>query len=157
MIFVTVGTQLTFDRMLQIVDQWAVQSEKSVFCQTGPTELTLDSVATKPFLSPVEYHEQMVRSSVIVSHAGIGSILSAMEYKKPIIIFPRRASLGEHRNEHQLATAKSFEGKPGIYVAYNEDELFGLLNSLVELDNKSVFEPFADQSLLDSVRDFIWK
>ena len=63
----------------------------------------------------------------------MGSILTALRVKKPIIIFPRKASLNEHRNDHQLATSESFANVEGVYVAKSKDELFDLLNRKDEL------------------------
>ena len=60
---------------------------------------------------------------MIVAHAGMGTIISAMQHQKPIIIFPRIAALGEHRNEHQMATAKKMKELGYVHVAFNEKEL----------------------------------
>ena len=73
--------------MVEIIDQWAAISEVPVFCQIGPSKLKLKNCTYKPFLDQNEYKLMMVKCSVVVAHAGIGSILSALEYKKPIIIF----------------------------------------------------------------------
>lgn len=155
MIFVTVGTQLPFDRMLAVVDQWAFENGENVFCQTGPTKLDYKGCSHKERLSPAEFADCMSRTSVLVSHAGIGSILSAMQYHKPVIIFPRKASLGEHRNEHQLATAQKFEGKSGIHVAYTDEELIDFLNKHHDLEHGADFLPYADEQLINALREFI--
>ena len=64
----------------------------------------------------------MLAADAVVAHAGIGTILGALELGKPTVVMPRRAALGEHRNDHQLATARRFSG-PGIAVALDEHEL----------------------------------
>jgi UDP-N-acetylglucosamine transferase subunit ALG13 len=155
MIFATVGTQLNFDRMLRIIDDWAEQGQAEVFCQVGPSELNFSNCEHKKFINPIEYEELMQKCDVLVAHAGIGSILSAMKYRKPIIIFPRKASLGEHRNEHQLATAKQFQKKNGIYVAYSDKELIELLESHKELSSGGEISEFADNELISSIKSFI--
>ena len=155
MIFVTVGTQLHFDRMMEIVDDWSSKNNNKVFCQTGPTQLKFENCEQKNFITPLEYVDLIKNCDVVVAHAGIGSILSAMEYKKPIIIFPRKASLGEHRNEHQLATARQFESKSGIYVAYSREELISLLNQHKTFKMTGNFAPFANKVLLNSIKEFI--
>lgn len=129
MIYVTVGTQLAFDRMVGVVNDWAILAEVSVVAQTGPTDSTFSRIDSQHFYSPSESSALFSKAEVIVSHAGMGSILTACELGKPLIIFPRRFELGEHRNDHQLATAKKFEELSNIYVAYNEDELINLLEN----------------------------
>lgn len=66
---------------------------------------------------------------VIVGHAGIGTIITAAKAEKPLILYPRQASLGEHRNDHQQATAREMESRQGIYVAWNDEMLEQFLTS----------------------------
>ena len=54
MIFVTVGTQLSFDRMVEVVDRWAGRSGAEVFAQVGPSEATFGNIQVVPFLRPDE-------------------------------------------------------------------------------------------------------
>ena len=117
MIFVTVGTQLPFDRLINAVDTWASRNpDIEIIAQIGPTDIQPINMQYSSFLSPDKADEYFVQASLIVSHAGMGSILTALKYRKPILILPRRASLSEHRNDHQMATAKWLCNKPGITV-----------------------------------------
>lgn len=63
----------------------------------------------------------------MVAHAGIGTILSAKRLGKPLVILPRRHALGEHRNDHQLATAREVAAQTGVYIAWETEDLAGLL------------------------------
>ena len=80
----------------------------------------------------------------------MGTIISAMRQHKPIIIFPRIAALGEHLNEHQLATAQKMKELGYVYVANNAEELKELL---IQPDLKPLHElgDFASQSLIDEL------
>jgi UDP-N-acetylglucosamine transferase subunit ALG13 len=86
----------------------------------------------------------------------MGTILSALQKNKPIIVFPRIAAMGEHRNEHQLATAHKFKETGTVNVAMNEEELTamllnGKLTTLQHIGNS------ASPSLIQSIEDFIDK
>lgn len=130
MIFVTVGTQLSFERLITTVDQWGGENNNvEVFAQVGPSKLTPKHIKSADFISPSEAKLYFKTADIIVSHAGMGSILTALQYRKPIIIMPRRAALGEHRNDHQLATAKWLGNKSGIFVAEDETALLNLLSN----------------------------
>jgi len=89
---------------------------------------------------------------LIVSHAGMGSIISALKFKKPIIIFPRMAEKGEHRNNHQFATAKWLEDKSGIKVAWDEAALMELLNDAEKLTSGDEISEFASAELLTNLK-----
>jgi UDP-N-acetylglucosamine transferase subunit ALG13 len=128
-IFVTVGTQLPFHRLIGAMDAWAgANPQAEVFAQVGPTTQPPRHMPFAAFLSPQEADERLRSATLIVAHAGMGTVLTALEAGRPLIIVPRRASLGEHRNEHQLATARWLVARPGIGVAMDESELPRLLS-----------------------------
>lgn len=156
MIFVTVGTELPFDRLLRAVDEWAAETgRKDVFAQIGQAAWRPRFIPYAEFLSPAEFNERFVASSVIVAHAGMGTILSALRYQKPILVMPRRAALQEQRNDHQLATAKQLLALGKINVAMDESELRTQLQRLHELPVRSHTGAYASASLLAAIRDFI--
>lgn len=155
MIFVTVGTQLPFDRLTALMDNWAQQSKEDVFAQVGPTKKKFYGLRTKEFLSPAEAEQCFDEADLIVAHAGMGSILSALQRSKPIIIFPRKASLGEHRNEHQMATARRFKNRFGIYVAFEEEELLGFLKDFKSLMSCDEISQFAPDEFIFKIKNLI--
>jgi len=123
-IFVSVGTQLAFNRLVKAVDIWAEANPSvEVFAQIGPDSEAPRFMKYADFLSPLTVDSLMRHSELIVAHAGMGSILTALKYQRPILIMPRKAAFGEHRNDHQLATARWLDGRPGIYVAWDETEI----------------------------------
>lgn len=154
MIFVTVGTQLPFDRLVMWVDRFAAERQAAVFAQIGDgtTPRSSDFART---LDPVAFRAGVESADVVVAHAGIGAILSALEAQTPIIIVPRRADLAEHRNDHQLATARSFLDTPGVSVAHDEATLHDLLSRRMELRSGSSFRKTASPPLLGAIAEFI--
>ncbi|MDR3471989.1 MAG: glycosyltransferase [Devosia sp.] len=127
MILLTIGTQLPFDRLVQALDEITPLLRHEVFGQIGQSEYTPVNMQWSAFLGADEFDVRFRAASVVVSHAGIGTILSAQKYRKPLIIVPRLARYGEHRNDHQLATANQVREKRGVYVAEDVDALPGLL------------------------------
>jgi UDP-N-acetylglucosamine transferase subunit ALG13 len=121
-IFVTTGTQLPFARMIDAVARIAVDLNEEIVAQVGPDARPRD-FPTHAKLTPAQFTELFSGARVVVAHAGIGSILSAKTYGKPVILMPRKHELGEHRNDHQMATAREVEGLTGVYVAWDEDQL----------------------------------
>lgn len=126
MIFVTTGTQLPFPRMIDTVARIASELEEEIIAQVGP-DATKRDFETYGTLAPAQFTDFFSRARVVVAHAGVGSILSAKKFGKPVILVPRRHDLGEHRNDHQMATASEVEGRAGVYVAWDEAQLRGFL------------------------------
>lgn len=129
MIFLTIGTQLPFDRLVQSVDDIAGDIDEPIVAQIGEATYVPQHMKAQGSFIPREFDEAVRGCRILVSHAGIGSVLTAQRLAKPIIIFPRQASFGEHRNDHQLATCQQLEGRPGIYVARTADDLRQLITS----------------------------
>ncbi|MBL4787714.1 MAG: hypothetical protein JKY60_01215 [Kordiimonadaceae bacterium] len=156
MIFATVGTQLPFDRLIHTVDKWSIKQHVSdCFAQIGkkgeaPKNLT--SVAT---LNPLQFANKVANCKAIVSHAGMGTILTALQYGKPIIVMPRLALYGEHRNDHQLATIANLEGHAGIHVAHDEGELVELLDEIHSLKAGAELSCSAEPELIQAISSFI--
>lgn len=155
-IFVVTGTQEPFDRMIRAIDKWAgSQSNHEIFAQISSTYYRPESIEYTDFISPDQFDTYFMDADLIISHAGMGTIISALSNSKPIIVMPRLAIHHEHRNNHQLATAKSFEKLGYIKVAYTEEELVTSLNSLEKLEPFPEIGKEASKELLSLLRDFI--
>ena len=150
MIFCTIGTQAPFDRFVRIVDEVAGHLDEEVIAQVYKNEYQAKNIKTIDFLPPDEFNKLFSKARLIVAHAGMGTIISAMRQNKPIIIFPRIAALGEHRNEHQLATARKMKELGYVYVANNAEELKELLTK-PNLKPLHKLGDFASQSLIDEL------
>jgi UDP-N-acetylglucosamine transferase subunit ALG13 len=156
MIFATVGTQGQFDRLIRTIDEWAgARGRADVFAQTGPSDYHSEHIRTERFIDPTEFRRRVEAASLVISHAGMGSIITALELGKRIMVMPRRASLGEHRNDHQVATARRFAEQGRIMVAFTEQELVDKLDHLQAFDETERLSAQASPSLISSIRTFI--
>ncbi|MBD8066800.1 glucuronosyltransferase [Devosia sp. PTR5] len=124
MIFVTVGSMLPFDRFIKAMDDWTGRhGEEEVFAQIGQGSYEPRHMRFERMLSPSQFKNFVLTSDLVVAHGGMGSVIMAAEAGKPILLFPRRASLGEHTTEHQLHTVNWLKERPGIHVVLDEAEL----------------------------------
>lgn len=159
MIFVTTGTQEPFDRLIRSVDQFAPNwNGEKVIAQAGAGEYKPENIEFRSYLSPVEYAEIFDKSRLIIAHAGTGTILSALINRKPILVLPRQASLGEHRNDHQIGTAKKFSDLGYVTVADDAEDLHRILARTNDYDfllPSKLIGPFASLELLSDLEGFI--
>lgn len=158
MILVTVGTDMPFDRMVRVVDAWAGENRRQdIFAQIGEGGWEPRHIPFSQFLAPPEFTEHLKSATLIISHAGMGTILTALQHRKPILVMPKRASLGEHRNEHQLATARRMRDLGNVNVALDEEELRFRLDRLDELLAPKPIGGTAGGELVRGLRDFIFE
>ena len=154
MIFVTTGTQLPFPRLIAAMDALAPQLDERIIAQVGPDREHRAHIETHARLTPARFEELFGAARVVVAHAGIGSILSAKRMRRPLIIVPRRHDLGEHRNDHQQATAREVEGTPGLRIAWDMDDLPALLMVASPAPTEPGLAPMSE-SLIARLQDFI--
>ncbi len=160
MIFLTIGTHEPFDRLVRCVDEWCGDRELGdhVFGQiTDRAEYSPKHFRAVASLAPAEYAERFEAATCIISHAGMGSIITALSKQKPIVILPRRGHLQETRNDHQFATMQRFQSRPGIHAAADETELGSVLDQVMNGDATAAsgISPFAEDQLIEAVRNFI--
>lgn len=123
MILVTVGTQLPFDRLIAEMDRIAPTLPYPIFAQIGKGTYLPRNMGWQASVNASAFDAMVADAPVIISHAGTGTILLAQRLQKPLVLLARRAALGEHRNDHQVATADQMIGRPGIHVARQESEV----------------------------------
>jgi UDP-N-acetylglucosamine transferase subunit ALG13 len=123
-IFATVGTQLPFDRLIRELDAWTKnQAQCDVFAQIGLSDYEPRHMGWDRMVPEKLFREHLSDCDVIVAHAGMGTIISAIDHGKRVIVMPRRAEYGEHRNDHQLATASRLGHLQGLAVVHDGPEL----------------------------------
>jgi len=155
-ILVTVGTQVPFERMMQAVHAWhSANPDEEIVMQVGAGGTHYPGISCSELLSKDDFDSLIARADLIVSHAGMGSILSALTAAKAIIIVPRSAALKEHRNEHQSATARAMEGKPGITVVWDTHDLADTLDRRAALAAPVRLSQSAPASFIDAIRELI--
>ena len=123
MIFVAVGTQFPFNRLIEYMDQWAGEHNQEVIAQISDGDYIPQNMKWERFLNGEQYNKNIAEASVFVSHAGMGNIISAREQQTPIIVMNRQFKLGEHRNDHQADGLKWMGKLEGVFTASTQEEL----------------------------------
>ena len=105
MILVTTGTNApAFDRLLSAVEAMSVNER--VFVQHGPSTLRPAGATCVDYVSFDRFVELVREARIVVTHAGVGSILvTLMNDRRPFVV-PRLARFGEHVDDHQLQLAQ---------------------------------------------------
>jgi UDP-N-acetylglucosamine transferase subunit ALG13 len=136
MILVIVGTsKRPFDRLLKVMDSLAKDSDEEIIIQRGHSRHEIRYARWTEFYRRSEIGHIMRSCRLVVSHAGIGTVLDARSYGKPIIIVPRRKEFGESLDNHQVDTARDLQGEDGIYVAWSENDIREII------DRTKVYDP----------------
>ena len=124
MIFLTVGTQFPFDRLVKAVDDAFDKGliEEEVFAQIGETRYQPHNFESAASIEKRAYDEYMERASAVIGHAGMGTIRMALDHGKPLIVMPRLKKYREVVNDHQLAIVRKFEELGYLLAAYQAED-----------------------------------
>ena len=151
----TVGHLNPFDHLVNAMDEWASHHEGvKVFAQIGDSNLKPGNIEWSQFLEPKEFKEKMESCDAVVAHAGMGTILTAMQLGKPVLIMPRQPEEGA-QNNHQIASAQAFDGRGGIMAAMNNEEFQTKMGRLHEMMEGERISSFASESLIKAIKDAI--
>lgn len=157
MIFVTIGSLLPFDRLVRAVDESIPHWPGETFrAQIGDGAYEPRNMPFDRMLSAKAFGESVREAKLIIAHAGMGSLISAAEAAKPIVVMPRRLAFDEISTDHQVATAKRMSERPGLYLAMDEGELPGAISrALADSAKGEMLAARAPEAFLQRIRDFI--
>lgn len=154
MIFVTLGTQkFQMNRLVEAVDKAALKIKEEIFIQTGSSTYKPVNCQYKSFLDSEEFNEYIKKCSVLITHSGVGSIMSGINLRKPVIVVPRLAQFHEHVDDHQIEIAEAFASKKCVIYCKDLEKL----TAYIEKSKKFKFEPYIVRGgkIEDIVMDFI--
>jgi beta-1,4-N-acetylglucosaminyltransferase len=125
MIFLTVGTQFPFDRLVRAIDDWLDHDSlgEEVFAQIGESSYMPRHFEAVVSLDKSAFDHRFEQASAIISHAGMGTITMALERDKSLLAMPRLKKHGEVVSDHQGPLAEKFEALGHILLARDENEL----------------------------------
>lgn len=132
MILLTVGSMFPFDRLVQAMDDLVAsgQLQDEVHAQIGTGRYEPRSMPFDRFMEKAQFDALLMGADAIVSHAGIGSIATALKFDKPMLVLPRLSRHGEHVNDHQVGTARRYGQLGHVLVAHTESEILAKLAEL---------------------------
>jgi UDP-N-acetylglucosamine transferase subunit ALG13 len=155
-IFLTVGSMLPFDRLVRAVDKWAKDHfNAEVFAQIGETDLRPLNIEYCTMISPSAYRKHFSDCDLVVSHVGMGTIITAAELCKPLLMLPRRVDLQEVTSNHQIDTVKWLEGRPGVFIIYSENDLGDAIHKSIGSGQILNIEMGTRGKLIDKLCQFI--
>ena len=139
MILVTLGTQdKGFERLLKQVDEEIKKGNirEKVIVQAGYTKYESPNMEIFDLIPADKFDDLVSKARLIITHAGAGSILSAVKKGKVVIAAPRLKKYGEHTNDHQLQIIDNFTKAGYILPLYDFDKLDQVLKQAAKFKPK---------------------
>ena len=133
LLFATVGAILPFDRLCQHVIALKANGHirENVILQTGRTDVVYPDVPGVTVIEELPFdqvQEILRRASIVVSHAGTGSLVTALSNGCRTVAIPRRVEHNDSYDNHQVEIAENFAARGLIQMAEDEATLAAALD-----------------------------
>jgi len=130
MVFVVLGTQkFQMNRVVKLIDDLVANGklEMPVVAQIGHSDYKPKSFEFHRFLEKVEFDRLISEAQLLITHGGVGAIMTAINCKKPVIVVPRLAKYAEHVDDHQKEIALAFAKKDFVLYCGDGDDIEDLI------------------------------
>jgi len=126
MILVTLGTQdKSFKRLLEAIqkqiDKGNIKDE--VIVQAGCTKFDSKDMQIFDLIPFDKFDELIKKCDILITHGGVGSIISGLKNGKKVIAAARLKEYREHTNDHQLQIINNFSSNGYILKLDDFDKL----------------------------------
>ena len=159
MILVLLGTQNNnFNRLLQALEDNIKKGviKDEVIVQAGFTKFQSSNMKIFSLIDKEKLSELQDKADLIITHGGVGSIVSSLKKGKKVIVVPRLKKYGEHVNNHQLQIARRFKNEGYVKYVLNIKNLAKTISSMKDFEPKkyensegnviSIIENFIDNN-----------
>lgn len=156
MTLVILGTQdKVFPRLLKAIEKQIELGnlKGEVVVQAGSTKFESKYMKIFDLIPMKQFDELLSKSDLIITHGGVGTILSALRKDKKVIVVPRLAKYQEHENDHQLEIVDSFSKLGYILPCKDLNELSGVLEQVKKFKPKKYVSD--NHKMLNLIEDYI--
>ena len=156
MILVLLGTQNnSFHRLLEEIEKNIKDGtiKEEVVVQAGYTKFESDRMKIIDLMSKEQLEKFQDEADLIITHGGVGSIISSIEKGKKVIAVPRIHEYGEHVNNHQKEIVKDFNDKGYIIGIEKVEELKQAIEKIKEFEPEKYQQN--NEKMLKIIENFI--
>lgn len=161
MILVLLGTQNnSFHRLLEQIEK-NIENEnikEEVVVQAGYTKYEPKTAKQKmkvfDTIPRKELDKLIEKANIVISHGGVGSMVTANQKGKKVIAVPRYKKYNEHVNDHQIETIKIFEKKGYVILAENVEDLDRALIQVKDF-KPNIYEKDKNSNIIEIIEKFI--
>lgn len=147
MILVTLGTQKQqFTRLLDYIENSHIDDE--IIVQAGFTKYDSKKMKIFDFIDYDKMNEYLKKSDIVITHAGTGSIVSALKLSKKVIACARVEKYLEHVDNHQEEILDVFYEEGYILKVDDQIDLDSIMKNI---------DKFKPKKYVSNTKNFIKK
>jgi beta-1,4-N-acetylglucosaminyltransferase len=157
--FVTVGNATQpFPRLLRAIVEHAERLPQPVTIQYGNNDFSCNTCQAVAFMNMEQFAQTLTAATVVVMHAGVGSIIHALRVGKVPVVVPRLAKYRELIDDHQLEIAQSLEGDGKVILVLDVEKLESAVQEALarqaDLERRPAVQPRLIGLIAERLSDF---
>lgn len=156
MILVTLGTQdKSFERLLEAIQREINNGniKEEVIVQAGHTKFNSPNMKIFDLIPMDEFDELIKSCDLLITHGGVGSIITGLKNNKKVIAAARLKKYGEHTNDHQLQIISNFSEAKYILALNDFDNLGQVLKDAKKFKPKKYISN--TENMINTVTNYI--
>lgn len=158
MILVLLGTQNnSFHRLLEEMEKNIKDGtiKEKVVVQAGYTKYETENMEIFDLIPKEELEKFQTEADLIITHGGVGSIITSIRKGKKVIAVPRKHQYGEHVNNHQIEIVQNFNEQGYIIGIEKVEDLKQAIIKTKEFEPKKY--EIDNKLMLKIIEEFIDK
>jgi UDP-N-acetylglucosamine transferase subunit ALG13 len=156
MILILLGTQNnSFHRLLEEVEKNIENKviNEEVIVQAGYTKFETNNMQMFDLIPGEKLDELQEKANLIITHGGVGSIISSIKKGKKVIAVPRLHEYGEHVNNHQIDIVRNFNEEGYIIGIEDVEQLADAIKKSSQFKPKEYKQD--NELMLNLIENFI--
>ncbi|MBE2320242.1 hypothetical protein DVA67_030020 [Solirubrobacter sp. CPCC 204708] len=148
---VTGASQFPFDRLLRAVE--TLSGDERVVAQYGCSAVQPRNAECVDFVPMARLAELVREARVVITHAGVGSILLCLSNGRRPVVVPRFKRFDETVDDHQVESSRRFAGAGLVTLVEDPSRLAEAIPTLAVGDEFAV-PTFGEGSLVRDLRGY---
>lgn len=137
MIFITYGTQPhDFKFLSEMVNE--IDSKHHLVVQIGESKNIITNQKAKVFKYVDNFDQLIDECQILITHGGVGSIMSGLKKNKKVIVIPRLSEYKEHVDNHQIEITNELAKEGYVYYMHRNQNI----NSVIEEVEQKEFKKY---------------
>lgn len=118
----------------KMIDQGII--EDTIIVQAGSTKYKSNHMQIFDFIDMNDFSKYVADCDVMITHAGVGTIINGINHGKKVMAVARREKYDEHENDHQVEITTKFRDMGYIVGCLDADEMIDKYAELKSLHVK---------------------
>ena len=130
------------NRLMKQVEALAAERpDERIVVQYGNCTYIPKNCETYQFMDRPQFEQCVGDCDILITHGGVGTIMSGIRAEKPVVVVPRLRQYGEHVDDHQIEAAHALKEHKCLVICMNIEFLSYIVENISQYQFNKYVEP----------------